>query len=171
MRFFIFTFSFYQDLKSSIIGKPNFFTPSLLCIPRKNCLTMITLWRCEHPEENWLCLCCKEVLCSRFVNKHMLEHFREKHHDLALSYRFFDKSLPVSFPTAISFSSYVCIDWSSTLVFIIWNSDLSVWCFSCDSYLDAQVILQLRPAYETAYLLKFGQPPPFRAVGHSPTSN
>jgi hypothetical protein len=44
------------------------------------------------------------------------------------------------------------------------NSDLSVWCFSCDAYLDAQVILQLRPVYETAYLLKFGEAPPFRAV-------
>jgi hypothetical protein len=44
------------------------------------------------------------------------------------------------------------------------NSDLSVWCFSCDAYLDAQVILQLRPVYETAYLLKFGEAPPLRAV-------
>ncbi|GFY90046.1 hypothetical protein Acr_07g0002430 [Actinidia rufa] len=42
------------------------------------------------------------------------------------------------------------------------NSDLSVWCFSCDAYLDAQVILPLRPVYETAYLLKFGEAPPFR---------
>jgi hypothetical protein len=44
------------------------------------------------------------------------------------------------------------------------NSDLSVWCFSCDAYLDAQVILQLRPVYETAYLLKFGEAPPLRVV-------
>ncbi|GMN37859.1 hypothetical protein TIFTF001_007159 [Ficus carica] len=43
-------------------------------------------------------------------------------------------------------------------------SDLSVWCFSCDAYLDAQVIQQLRPVYETAYILKFGEAPPFRAV-------
>ncbi|KAK4405175.1 Histone deacetylase 6 [Sesamum angolense] len=45
--------------------------------------------RCQHPEENWLCLCCKDVLCSRFVNKHMLEHYQQMHHNLALSYRFF----------------------------------------------------------------------------------
>ncbi|KAG8364209.1 hypothetical protein BUALT_Bualt19G0104500 [Buddleja alternifolia] len=44
------------------------------------------------------------------------------------------------------------------------RSDLSVWCFSCDAYLDAQVILPLRPAYETAYILKFGEPPPFRTI-------
>ncbi|CBI22472.3 hypothetical protein VitviT2T_003633 [Vitis vinifera] len=82
--------------------------------------------RCHNPSENWLCLCCKEVLCSRFVNKHMLEHYQKVNHCLALSY-----------------------------------SDLSIWCFSCDAYLDAQAILQLHPVYETAYILKFGQAPPF----------
>ena len=44
------------------------------------------------------------------------------------------------------------------------NSDLSVWCFACDAYLDAGVIQQLRPVYETAYILKFGEAPPFRTV-------
>lgn len=43
-------------------------------------------------------------------------------------------------------------------------SDLSVWCFQCDSYLDAQVIQKLRPVYETAYILKFGEAPPFRTI-------
>ncbi|KAM4124497.1 hypothetical protein ACB094_01G235400 [Castanea mollissima] len=86
-------------------------------------------YRCQHPNENWLCLCCKDVLCSRFVNKHMLQHFQQSNHCLALSY-----------------------------------SDLSVWCFSCDAYLDAQVIMQLQPVYETAYILKFGESPPFRTV-------
>ncbi|KAH6767067.1 histone deacetylase-like protein [Perilla frutescens var. hirtella] len=88
--------------------------------------------RCEHPDENWLCLCCKDVLCSRFVNKHMLDHYQNEHHNLALSY-----------------------------------SDLSVWCFSCNAYLDAQVIQPLRPAYETAYILKFGSPPPSRTIEHA----
>nr|KYP68846.1 hypothetical protein KK1_022492 [Cajanus cajan] len=40
------------------------------------------------------------------------------------------------------------------------NSDLSVWCFSYDAYLDAQLIPQLRPVYQLAYILKFGEPPP-----------
>ncbi|KAK6241175.1 zinc finger protein [Theobroma cacao] len=83
--------------------------------------------RCQHPSENWLCLCCKDVLCSRFVNKHMLEHYKQTTHCIALSY-----------------------------------SDLSVWCFACDTYLDAQVIRQLRPVHETAYILKFGEAPPHR---------
>uniref|UniRef100_A0A7N0TMS2 UBP-type domain-containing protein n=1 Tax=Kalanchoe fedtschenkoi TaxID=63787 RepID=A0A7N0TMS2_KALFE len=85
--------------------------------------------RCQHPDENWLCLCCKDVFCSRFVNKHMVDHNQATSHSLAFSF-----------------------------------SDLSVWCYACDAYLDAQVMKQLRPAYETAYLLKFGQAPPFRAA-------
>nr|GLL23747.1 histone deacetylase 6 [Ipomoea trifida] len=81
--------------------------------------------KCQHPSENWLCLSCKEVLCSRFVNKHMLEHYQRVDHSLALSF-----------------------------------SDLSVWCFSCDAYLDAQAIPALRIVHQTAYLLKFGEAPP-----------
>ncbi|KAG5548232.1 hypothetical protein RHGRI_013811 [Rhododendron griersonianum] len=92
--------------------------------------TTLASLRCHHPNENWLCLCCKDALCSRFINRHMLEHYQETTtHCVALSY-----------------------------------SDLSVWCFSCDAYLDAQVILPLRPVYETAYLLKFGEAPPLRSV-------
>ncbi|GJM95581.1 hypothetical protein PR202_ga12339 [Eleusine coracana subsp. coracana] len=85
--------------------------------------------RCHHPAENWLCLICKDVLCSRFINKHMLLHYQEAGHCLALSF-----------------------------------SDLSVWCFACDSYLDIQAILELRPVYEVAHLLKFGEHPPFRSL-------
>lgn len=46
---------------------------------------------------------------------------------------------------------------------ILSNSDLSVWCFSCDAYLDAHVIQQLRPVHEMAYVLKFGELPPVGA--------
>ncbi|CAM8945021.1 unnamed protein product [Rhodiola kirilowii] len=100
-------------------------SPDLAHIPTPNS----HCFRCQHPDENWLCLCCKDVLCSRFVNKHMVEHNQETSHCLALSF-----------------------------------SDLSVWCYSCEAYLDAQVIAQLRPVYETTYLLKFGEGPPLRAV-------
>ncbi|KAK3420456.1 hypothetical protein EUGRSUZ_G01266 [Eucalyptus grandis] len=85
--------------------------------------------RCCHPSGNWLCLCCKEVLCSRYVNKHMLQHYQQTSHCLALGF-----------------------------------SDLSVWCFSCNSYINAQVVPQLRPVYEAAYILKFGEPSPVRTV-------
>jgi len=40
--------------------------------------------------------------------------------------------------------------------------DLSVWCFECEHYLDAQVILQLRPIFEALHLMKFGDPAPAR---------
>ncbi|ESN96599.1 hypothetical protein HELRODRAFT_95510 [Helobdella robusta] len=41
---------------------------------------------CEDETENWLCLTCLQVYCSRFVNGHMLEHFHASNHPLALSY-------------------------------------------------------------------------------------
>ncbi|URD72549.1 Zn-finger in ubiquitin-hydrolases protein [Musa troglodytarum] len=44
--------------------------------------------RCHHPAENWLCLSCKDVFCSRFINKHMLRHYEESGHCLALSFRY-----------------------------------------------------------------------------------
>ena len=31
--------------------------------------------QCHHEPENWLCLGCGAVFCSRYVNSHMLEHF------------------------------------------------------------------------------------------------
>ncbi|KAK8962761.1 hypothetical protein KSP40_PGU012961 [Platanthera guangdongensis] len=49
--------------------------------------------------------------------------------------------------------------------------DLSVWCFDCNAYLDVQVIRQLQPVYEVAYLLKFGERPPLRGIdGSYPSS-
>jgi hypothetical protein len=62
------------------------------------------------------------------------------------------------------FLDYVLHSCLGHVLFTFGNSDLSVWCFSCDAYLDAQVIMQLRPVYETAYILKFGEAPPFRTV-------
>ncbi|XP_042393615.1 uncharacterized protein LOC121984631 isoform X2 [Zingiber officinale] len=77
-------------------------------------------FRCHHLAENWLCLSCKDVFCSRFINKHMVNHHQEIGHCLALSF-----------------------------------SDLSVWCFNYDAYMDVQMIRQLWPIYEVTHLLKF----------------
>ena len=121
-------------------------------------LTEALHFRCHHPAENWLCLSCKDVLCSRFINKHMLSHHQETGHCLALSFRciisafvFYDKLISVDI---------------ILLIFFLWtcDSDLSVWCFSCEAYLDVKMIWQLRPVYEVAHLLKFGQSPPFLAI-------
>ncbi|XP_024016518.1 histone deacetylase 6 isoform X5 [Eutrema salsugineum] len=51
-----------NSLSSDLVHLPNPYTPCS---------------RCENPVENWLCLCCKEVLCSRFVNRHMLMHHQQ----------------------------------------------------------------------------------------------
>lgn len=83
--------------------------------------------RCHDPRENWACLICQETLCGRYINAHMLGHFKATNHSIAISFR-----------------------------------DLSVWCFKCESYLDAQVIPQLRPAFELLYIMKFREPPPVR---------
>lgn len=95
------------------------------------------------------------MLCSRFVNKHMLQHYQQTNHSVALSYRY-DHKLCL-------FGNMLCFFLLKTLLFL-GSSDLSVWCFTCDAYLDAQVIQQLRPVYETAYILKFGEAPPIRTV-------
>ncbi|KAH7365880.1 hypothetical protein KP509_18G051200 [Ceratopteris richardii] len=39
-------------------------------------------------------------------------------------------------------------------------SDLSVWCFKCDAYLDAEAIHQLRSIFTLIYTKKFGESPP-----------
>ncbi|KAG6522271.1 hypothetical protein ZIOFF_019409 [Zingiber officinale] len=44
-------------------------------------------FRCHHPVENRLCLSCKDVFYSRFINKHMGNHHQETGHCLALSFR------------------------------------------------------------------------------------
>eukprot|EP01099_Mayorella_cantabrigiensis_P007259 TRINITY_DN6355_c0_g1_i1.p1 TRINITY_DN6355_c0_g1~~TRINITY_DN6355_c0_g1_i1.p1 ORF type:complete len:152 (-),score=39.60 TRINITY_DN6355_c0_g1_i1:155-568(-) len=68
-------------------------------------LTVPPLWKCEgtdcgHEEENWLCLTCSKIFCSRYVKGHMAEHKNQSGHPIALSF-----------------------------------SDLTVWCYDCDSYI------------------------------------
>ncbi|KAK9941886.1 hypothetical protein M0R45_007578 [Rubus argutus] len=41
--------------------------------------------KCQHPNENWFCLSCKDVLCGRSVKGHFVEHYRQTKHCLALS--------------------------------------------------------------------------------------
>ena len=56
---------------------------------------------CHNVQENWICLVCFSVHCSRYVNEHMLMHGLEKEHVMTLSF-----------------------------------SDISVWCYACNDYLD-----------------------------------
>ncbi|KAF6776594.1 hypothetical protein AHF37_04411, partial [Paragonimus kellicotti] len=55
--------------------------------------------RCDNQTENWVCLTCYSVYCSRYANSHMVEHFSTTRHPLVLSF-----------------------------------SDLSSWCYECESY-------------------------------------
>lgn len=40
--------------------------------------------------------------------------------------------------------------------------DLSVWCFTCSAYLDAEVVPELKPHHAALHLMKFGEAPPPR---------
>ncbi|KAH0977852.1 hypothetical protein GBA52_027571 [Prunus armeniaca] len=43
--------------------------------------------RCQDLKESWVCLSCKDVFCSRYVNMHFVEHYGQTKHCLAASCR------------------------------------------------------------------------------------
>lgn len=73
---------------------------------------------CQNIGENWVCLKCKTVKCSRYVNEHMLFHAVESGHALVLSF-----------------------------------SDLSFWCYHCESYVSSPEFTPVLKHFQT---LKFG---------------
>lgn len=74
---------------------------------------------CQSAQENWICLLCYGVYCGRFIEEHMLFHYLETEHALALSF-----------------------------------SDLSVWCYKCDAYIDNPILFKYK---NLAHLNKFGE--------------
>ncbi|KAK6175216.1 hypothetical protein SNE40_013724 [Patella caerulea] len=74
---------------------------------------------CDETDENWICLVCYKIYCSRFKNEHMLYHGLESEHRIVLSY-----------------------------------SDLSVWCYACDNYIDNEITY---PMKNSAHRSKFGE--------------
>ena len=56
--------------------------------------------KCDHKCENWICLTCSNIYCSRYIKGHMIEHNQESQHPIVLSF-----------------------------------SDLSYWCYLCESYI------------------------------------
>ncbi|XP_021832768.1 RING finger protein ETP1-like [Prunus avium] len=44
--------------------------------------------RCQDLKETWVCLSCKDVFCSRIVNRHFVEHYEQTNHCLAASCRY-----------------------------------------------------------------------------------
>ena len=66
---------------------------------------------CDNEGENWICLCCHMVFCSRYVHEHMVIHSTESNHLVALSF-----------------------------------SDISVWCYGCDDYVDNAQLYEMKNA-------------------------
>ncbi|KAM8934374.1 protein deacetylase HDAC6 [Pelodytes ibericus] len=77
---------------------------------------------CRSDLENWVCLTCYQVLCGRYISRHMLQHHTSSGHSLTLSF-----------------------------------SDLSVWCYHCDSYVHHPTLLLAKCA---AYHAKYGEEMP-----------
>ncbi len=41
---------------------------------------------CGDKSENWVCLTCRDVFCSRYVKEHMVQHNAATQHEIALSF-------------------------------------------------------------------------------------
>eukprot|EP00730_Choanoeca_flexa_P004658 TRINITY_DN11763_c0_g3_i1.p1 TRINITY_DN11763_c0_g3~~TRINITY_DN11763_c0_g3_i1.p1 ORF type:complete len:153 (+),score=19.63 TRINITY_DN11763_c0_g3_i1:210-668(+) len=60
---------------------------------------------CGNEGENWVCLTCSRIGCSRYVNQHMLEHCTSASHPLAFSFSDF------------SFWCFACNDYVTSPLF------------------------------------------------------
>ncbi|XP_055999659.1 histone deacetylase 6-like isoform X2 [Ostrea edulis] len=87
-------------------------------VPRGQIDTGAPCEDCGDVSENWVCLVCYKIYCSRFVNEHMLMHGVMEQHLMCLSF-----------------------------------SDLSIWCYGCDHYIDNIVLFEAKNA---AHRHKFG---------------
>eukprot|EP00923_Selenidium_pygospionis_P009258 GHVN01015848.1.p1 GENE.GHVN01015848.1~~GHVN01015848.1.p1 ORF type:complete len:159 (-),score=35.48 GHVN01015848.1:131-607(-) len=77
---------------------------------------------CDNKGENWMCLKCHGVFCSRYVNEHMMLHGAEMEHLMCISF-----------------------------------SDLSVWCYGCENYVDNKCFYGFK---DSLHREKFGTPCP-----------
>jgi NAD-dependent deacetylase sirtuin 2 len=84
--------------------------------------------------ENWLCLTCGCIRCSRYVNAHALEHYQATKGD--------------GDDTAASSST-------TGHAIAVSLADLSVWCHACQSYLVAHKNPELQPIVERLEEIKF----------------
>ncbi|XP_078342016.1 protein deacetylase HDAC6-like isoform X3 [Crassostrea virginica] len=91
-------------------------------LPQGGISTTAPCQDCGDVSENWICLVCYKVYCSRFVNEHMLMHGVMETHLMCLSF-----------------------------------SDISVWCYGCDHYVDNVALFAAKNA---AHCHKFGCPLP-----------
>ena len=73
---------------------------------------------CSDATENWICLACKSICCSRYVLGHSFDHFLCNGHPIAMSL-----------------------------------SDLSVWCYFCESYIKDPNLQSAKVSYRLTELL------------------
>ncbi|XP_065830679.1 histone deacetylase 6-like isoform X2 [Oscarella lobularis] len=97
--------------------------PEVAPVPRQGINVKDPCTVCGDVIENWICLRCYKVMCSRYANEHMIKHSSDEDHHVVLSF-----------------------------------SDLSVWCYACDNYVDNEMI---RAAKQSAHQSKFGEEMPF----------
>jgi len=87
--------------------------------------TAATCSNCKENKENWICLTCSSVGCSRFQGAHAKQHYETTQHPIALSF-----------------------------------SDLSVWCYACESYIrNPKLSHSFQLAHEDKFLQKPGTAP------------
>ncbi|GKY93614.1 hypothetical protein MPSEU_000328800 [Mayamaea pseudoterrestris] len=91
------------------------------------------------PGENWLCLSCACVRCSRYVNGHSLDHWKET------------KSEQLSSNDDKAVSGHALV---------VSLADLSVWCHECQRYVVSHENSKLKPIVQRLEELKFGTTEP-----------
>jgi len=89
-------------------------------------------------DENWICLQCSESRCGRYGNCHAVKHWQKTKEDE-------EKQVTVADAAGGRIARGHCLTLSL--------SDLSVWCYECDGYVQHQCLVPLVKAMER---LKFG---------------
>jgi len=89
-------------------------------------------------DENWVCLMCGESRCGRYGNRHALQHWQKTKQDD-------EARITVGEAAAGRVARGHCLSLSL--------SDLSVWCYECDGYVQHE---SLGPLVKTMECLKFG---------------
>jgi len=84
----------FKDLERDDAGQTGFYVipkrdcphvQQLKSTPNTNNIDPISNCEVCTKEENWVCLHCSKVLCSRYVNSHMYKHCKETDHHLLVS--------------------------------------------------------------------------------------
>jgi NAD-dependent SIR2 family protein deacetylase len=109
--------------------------------------------KCDSASENWVSVATKKVYCSRYVNGHMLDQWERTRAELNGG-RYGAASADASSvallpPSSVAPSSAATANECVAISF----SDLSVWCFECDCYIQSP---STRPWLEALHKAKFG---------------